>query len=62
MKVIQLFIMISRFISLFLVILSNVFFPAIYTAGDFSYIPVDNSMDIIEGGGVSTSIYEFNGI
>ena len=47
--------MISRFIFLSLVVFSNVFFPTIYTVGDFSYIPVDDSMDIIEGGGVSTS-------
>jgi hypothetical protein len=45
---------------LFLLIpLTNLLFPA-FRAVDFSYIPKDYSMDIIEGGGVSTSIYDYS--
>jgi hypothetical protein len=53
MRVFKLFIIISRFISLFLVVFSNVFFPT--SVVHISSLPLDNSMDIIEGGGVYTN-------
>ncbi|HCC67700.1 TPA: hypothetical protein DEP90_00590 [Patescibacteria group bacterium] len=65
MKVIQLLIVFLRYVPYTLllpILITNLLFPAFYKADDFSYIPKDYSQDIIEGGGVSISIYEFNNI
>jgi hypothetical protein len=63
-KVIELFIVYLRSIPLTLLLLpiliSNLLYPALFNAGSFSYIPKDTSKDIIEGGGVSTSIYDYS--
>ena len=64
MKVIELIITSLRLISCTLLLLSvpitNLLFPALYNAGNFSYIPKDYSQDIIEDGGVSTNIYDYS--